>query len=135
MDVFFYGLFMDKALLARQGVSAHHARVASVDGFALRIGARATLVPSRGARAYGVLMTISANEVRRLYAEDSVSDYVPEPVTAELMDSSQVAATCYNLPVGKLTGSNAAYAEALWQVAHALGLPEHYLNEIRRAVI
>ncbi len=45
IEVFFYGLFMDEAALRDQGFRPADARQARVDGFALRLGARATLVP------------------------------------------------------------------------------------------
>ncbi len=45
IDVFFYGLFMDEALLKTKGVIPANLRYASVLGFQLRIGNRATLVP------------------------------------------------------------------------------------------
>ena len=61
------------------------------------------------------------------------ADYVPESVTVELADGNKVEATCYNLPVDKVTGTNRVYAEALWEVANSLGLPKHYLAEIRQA--
>ena len=133
MNVFFYGLFMDEAVLSKKGISPTNAEVGYVDGFMLRIGERATLVRSAGARSYGVMMIISPNEAKELYAESSVADYVPESVTVALAVGGKVEATCYNLPVDKVTGTNRVYAEALWEVANSLGLPKHYLDEIRQA--
>ncbi len=133
MNVFFYGLFMDEAVLTKKGISPASAEVGYVDGFTLRIGERATLVRSAGTRSYGVMMIISTEEVKELYAESSVADYVPESVTVELANGSKVEATCYTLPVEKVTGTNRVYAEALWEVASRLDLPKHYLAEIRQA--
>ena len=133
MKVFFYGLFMDRSLLAKKGIVPSEAVVGYVDGFGLRIGERATLMRSADTRAYGVLMEISAVEANDLYSEDSVSDYVPEPVTVQLTDGSQVEANCYNLPGDKITGTNKRYADALLGVATELSLPESYLDEIRQA--
>lgn len=62
MSVFFYGLFMDAALLASKGVHAKDPTVGFVDGYTLRIGERATLVPESGGRAYGVLMEITPED-------------------------------------------------------------------------
>ncbi len=133
MKVFFYGLFMDKGLLARKGITPSEAAVGYVDGFSLRIGERATLVRSADTRAYGVLMEISAAEATNLYSENSVADYVSEPVTVHLTDGSQVEASCYNLSGDKITGTNKVYAEALLEIATELGFPESYLAEIRQA--
>jgi hypothetical protein len=133
MRVFFYGLFMDEGLLAKKGIVPSDAVVGYVDGFGLRIGERATLLRSAGTRAYGVMMEISSVEVKNLYSESSVADYVPEPVTVQLIDGSQVEASCYILPGDRITGTNKRYAEALLDVAKELDLPESYLGEIRQA--
>ncbi len=133
MNVFFYGLFMDEDLLAKKGISPSKAEVGFVDGFALRIGERATLIRSADTRSYGVMMNISSDQANELYAESSVADYVPESVTVELLNGSKVKASCYNLPVDKVTGTNKVYAQALLEVANRLGLPESYLVEIRQA--
>ena len=129
--VFFYGLFMDQSLLASKGISPASAIVGYVDGYGLRIGRRATLVPDEGNRAYGVLMTIPAEDVKALYSEESVADYVPESVAVQLPDGTLESAFCYNLPESKLEGANPEYANALLSVAGRLGFPGPYLQQIR----
>ena len=131
MKVFFYGLFMDEDLLAEKGISPRNAVVGSLDGFALRIGERATLLRSAGTRSYGVVMDVGPNETKALYTEPSVADYAPEPVAVELADGSTVDAVCYNLPVEKVTGTNTVYAKALMEVARRLDFPDSYLDQIR----
>jgi gamma-glutamylcyclotransferase (GGCT)/AIG2-like uncharacterized protein YtfP len=131
VSVFFYGLFMDKALLASKGVSPSKATVGYVNGYSLRIGRRATLVPDDGNRAYGVLMSLRADDVRALYSVESVADYVSESVSVVLPDGTVESAVCYNLPKRKLEGANAEYANALLILAGRLGLPDDYLQQIR----
>ena len=133
MKVFFYGLFMDEGLLATKGIEPSEVEIGFVDGFGLRIGERATLVPRAKSRAYGALMEIASSEVARLYAEESVAGYLPEPVIVELKNGAQVEATCYNLPVDEVTGTNDEYAAALLELATRMDLPESYLDQIRRA--
>ena len=133
VKVFFYGLFMDQGLLATKGIKPAQINTGFVDGYQLRIGERATLVRRCNGRAYGVIMDMTPDETAVLYAGNSVSDYVPEPVTVELVDGSRVDATCYNLPETNITGTNRKYAESLLQLASRLGLPDSYLEEIRRA--
>ena len=133
MRVFFYGLFMDEGLLATKGIEPSEVEIGFVDGFGLRIGERATLVRCADSHAYGAMMEIASSEVANLYAEESVADYLPEPVTVELMDGTQVEATCYNLPVDEVTGTNDEYAAALLELATRMDLPESYLGQIRRA--
>ena len=126
---------MDERLLAAKGIKPTDVSLGFVDGYGLRIGERATLVRRPNGRAYGAIMDIALNEATKLYAEESVADYLPEPVTVELMDGTEVEVTCYNLPSAKVTGTNKAYAKSLLQVASRLGLPDAYLDEIREAEI
>ncbi len=133
MRVFFYGLFMDESLLAKKGIKPSEVNLGFVDGYGLRIGDRATLVRRPDGRAYGAMMDIAPSEATELYAEDSVADYLPEPVTIELMDGTQVEATCYNLPSDKVTGANKDYANSLLDVASRLGFPDSYLDQISQA--
>ena len=133
MRVFFYGLYMDESLLATKGIKPSEVNLGFVDGYGLRIGERATLVRRQDCRAYGAMMDIAPNEATELYAEDSVADYLPEPVTVELMDGTQVEATCYNLPSDKVAGANKDYANSLLEVASKLGFPDSYLDQIRQA--
>ncbi len=132
--VFFYGLFMDESLLASKGIIPASAATGYVDGFALRIGERATLVPESGARAYGVLMHISEQDAETLYSDPSVADYVAESVGVHLPDGSVEAALCYNLAAEDLTGTNPEYAKKLLALADELGLSETYLEHLRRIV-
>src|SRR5918998_4541712 len=98
IDVFFYGLFMDEALLREKGINPENRRMASVENFSLVIGARATLVPCPNQTVHGVLFSLTHAEVDTLYAEASVSVYRPEAVAAQLEDGSVIPALCFNLP-------------------------------------
>ncbi|MDH3616991.1 MAG: gamma-glutamylcyclotransferase [Gammaproteobacteria bacterium] len=133
MRVFFYGLFMDEHLLAKKGIEPSETSLGFVDGYGLRIGERATLVCRPDDRVYGVMMDIAPSEATELYADDSVADYISEPVIVELMDGTRVEATCYNLPGDKITGANKDYAELLLDVATRLDFPDSYLDKIRQA--
>src|SRR6185437_8508999 len=57
----------DVGLLRSSGVLPQNPRKAPVNDFALRIGNRATLLPSPGRRSYGVLMGLTHGELERLY--------------------------------------------------------------------
>ncbi len=133
MKVFFYGLFMDGPLLASKGITPTDAAIGYVDDFALHIGERATLLPAAGECAYGVVVDISPDEAKALYAAESVADYRAEPVTVQLADGASVKAACYNLPGDKVTGVNKDYAKSLLSLAETLGFPASYLDQIRLA--
>src|SRR5215207_8883135 len=132
VDVFFYGLFMDEALLREKGLSPEGRRAASVEDFRLHIGARATLAPCAGGTVYGVVFSLMRGEVEALYSEDSVSAYRPEVVRARLSDGSVTPALCFNLPVAPSADErNPQYAAKLRELAGRLGLPPDYVSSIR----
>lgn len=131
IDVFFYGLFMDDALLRQKGMNPTNRRMAMVENFSLVIGARATLVPCANATVYGVLFSLTHAEVDALYAEASVSVYRPEAVSAQLADGSIIAALCFNLPVPPSREErNQQYASKLRELAEQIGLPPGYVSSI-----
>lgn len=131
VDVFFYGLFMDEALLRGKGIVPQNRRLASVDDFSLVIGARATLVRRAGCRAYGVLFSLTHAEVDALYSESSVSAYRPEAVIAQVADGSVTPALCFNLPLEPSPDErNPEYASKLREVAQRIGLPADYVSSI-----
>ena len=132
IDVFFYGLFMDEALLREKGMNPANRRMASVENFSLVIGARATLVPCPGRTVYGVLFSLTHAEVDALYSEASVSVYRPEAVSAQLEDGSVRPALCFNLPVPPSKEErNRQYASKLRELAERIGLPPSYVSSIR----
>lgn len=133
MGVFFYGLFMDESVLAAKGIMPSEVKLGFVGGYGLRIGERATLVRRPDSRVYGAMMDIAPSEATELYAQESVADYPPEPVTVEFMDGTQVEATSCGLPGDKVTGANKEYAESLLDVATRPGFPDNYLDQIRQA--
>ena len=124
---------MDERLLATKGIEPSEVKLGFVDGYGLRIGERATLVHCPGSRAYGATMEITPSDAAQLYAQESVADYLPEPVIVQLIEGKRIEATCYNLPSDAVTGANKEYAELLLGVATKLGFPDSYLDEIRRA--
>jgi cation transport regulator ChaC len=132
VEVFFYGLFMDEALLREKGLSPEVHGVARVENFRLSIGARATLAPSAGGEVYGVLFSLKRGELEALYSEESVSAYRPETVSARADDGRVVQALCFNLPAPPGEGEHdPLYAAKLRELAARLGLPHGYVSSIR----
>jgi hypothetical protein len=131
-DVFFYGLFMDQDLLRARGLAPEGVELATVSGFALRIGRRAALVPDEASRVHGVVMSLTLPELERLYAEPSLRAYRPEAVLATLAGGGRVAALCYNLPQPPAPGERSPdYAIKLRAVAEKVGLPAEYVASLR----
>ncbi len=132
IDVFFYGLFMDEALLRGKGVNPQARRVASVENFCLLIGARATLWPCAGAAVHGVIFSLTHGEVDSLYSDTSVRAYRPEAVAARVGGVQTVPALCFNLPEPPAGEErDAGYASRLRELAGRLGLPPAYVSSIR----
>jgi hypothetical protein len=133
IDVFFYGLFMDAETLRGQGVTPSHPRRACVEGFALRIGRRATLVPASGARAWGMLLAVTHADLARLYGTPGLEPYRPEPVLARPLDGAPVPALCYTLPEPPGPDErNADYATRLQSVLRGLDFPADYVAAVGR---
>ena len=131
-EVFFYGLFMDRALLAEQGLQPVNDRPAKLEGYSLRIGKRATLVPTPNSVVHGIVMTLSNAELQSLYNQSSVLDYRPEWVIAVFSDDTVRSVLCFNLPdPPKPEEQNADYANKLKALAIRLGLPAKYVESIK----
>jgi hypothetical protein len=131
VDVFFYGLFMDREILREAGVTPTHPRPAAVDGFALRIGRRATLLPTPGARAYGMLFALTHSELARLYAAPGLEAYRPEAVLARPLEGAPAPALCYTLgEAPEPHERNPEYAARLQRVLARLGFPPEYVASV-----
>ena len=132
IEVFFYGLFMDADLLHTKDVHPVNIRAASVPGFALRIGQRATLLRTPDARAYGIVVELTHAEIEQLYSEASLRAYRPEAVITELTDGARIPALCFSLlvPPGP-EEANSEYAAKLRDLAGRLGLPSRYVESIK----
>jgi len=59
---------------------------------------RAALVPTPGAKVYGLVFSLTRSELDRLYSESSVQAYKPQAVLAQLASGGVAAALCYNVP-------------------------------------
>lgn len=131
VDGFFYGLFMDVRVLREAGVEPSNPRRAFVADFALRIGRRATLVPSVGARAYGMLIGLTHAELDRLYDAPGLEHYRPEAVLARPLEGTAIAALCYNLlQAPEPHERNPEYALRLRTVLADLGFPKEYVASV-----
>jgi hypothetical protein len=132
IDGFFYGLFMDADVLRQAGANPSDLRHAYLKDFALRIGCRATLVPSPGARAYGMLIALTHAELDRLYGAPGLESYRPEAVFAHMVEGGIVPALCYNLTqVPESFEPNPEYAGRLRRVLVKLGFPGEYIDSVR----
>jgi hypothetical protein len=135
IDVFFYGLFMDVAILRADGVAEpEDPRRAFVDDFELRIGQRATLVPVAGSRTYGMLFALTHTELDLLYAAPGLEAYRAEAIVAQSFDGIVTPALCYNLRHPPSADEwNSGYASRLREILARLNFPEGMLLLSRNA--
>jgi len=131
IDAFFYGLFMDIDMLRESQVEPVNPRRAYVADFALRIGQRATLLPSFGARAYGMLIALTHPELERLYSAPGLEHYRPEAILAQPLEGKAAPALCYNLrEAPEPHERNPEYAARLQRVLSKLDFPPEYVASV-----
>ena len=131
IDGFFYGLFMDSDILRESQVVAVSPRRAYVDGYVLCIGRRATLVPTPGARAYGMVFALTHDELEKLYTAPGLEQYRPEAILAHSMEGEVLPALCYNLREAPGPDeANTEYAARLRAVLGKLEFPPEYIASI-----
>ena len=131
IDAFFYGLFMDVEILRELGAAPVDPRRAFVENYALRIGQRATLLPSAGTRAYGMLYALSHAELDRLYAAPGLEQYRPEAVLAQTLDGGATPALCYTLSEApRAEERNPEYAARLQRTLSKLDFPPEYIASV-----
>ena len=131
IDAFFYGLFMAIAILREGGVAPVNPRRACVDDFALRIGQRATLLPSAGGRAYGMLFALTHAELERLYTAPGLEQYRPEAELAQPLEGTPAPALCYNLrEAPQQHERNPEYAARLQRALSKLDFPQEYVASV-----
>jgi hypothetical protein len=131
IDGFFYGLFMDSNILSKNQVVAASPRRAYVDGFALRIGRRATLVPTTGARTFGMVFALTHDELETLYTTTGLEQYRPEAILVHSLEGETYPALCYNLreaPGSEETDTK--YAADLQAALSRLDFPPEYIASV-----
>jgi hypothetical protein len=129
--VFFYGLFMDPEVLRGHGVESGEGRRARVDGQALRIGERATLVPKDGAHAYGMAYGLEAAQLQALYSADGLESYAPTLVTVHFEDGLSAPAECWVLAQApEADAHNPEYVRKLREALTKLRFPADYVASV-----
>lgn len=93
--IFFYGLYMDEDRLRAMGVEPRLAQKGRLDGYKVRLGRRGSIQRSAGGATWGVIFKLKHDEIKRLYADAGLTEYVPEAVQIEIADGEKVAALCY----------------------------------------
>ncbi len=131
VDAFFYGLYMDDAVLRALGVVPRAPRRASAHGYALRIGKRTTLVKAPGNIAWGMVYSLTPDDLAVLYGAPGLEVYKAEQIEVTLENRAIIPARVYNLPRPPAADErNPEYAEKLKAAMTRLGFAAEYVASI-----
>jgi hypothetical protein len=131
--VFFYGLYMDFGVLGKHGVSPGRWEAASLAGYDFNVASWGYLTPSERGRAYGLNVSVTHDDLERLYGPSNTFlklRYFPEPVLVETAEGKFVPALCYvarEPPEGPV---NRDYVEAMIGLSKKYGFPEWYAERL-----
>jgi hypothetical protein len=131
--VFFYGSYMNRAVLGEVGIVPEEIEVARVAGWDIQIRPRANLVRSETSSVHGILTRATHEELERLYAHarDVLGEtYLPEAVLGETRSGTWRAALCYVCPDMAPRPAEAAYVDRIVDAACEHGLPAAYVTRL-----
>lgn len=127
---FFYGSFMNVDVLREVGYVPERYDVAKLSGFDIHIQPLATLVRSDQHCVYGIVAPGTHEQLRRLYSQDWVGTYLPEPVLVETPDGRWRAAFCYIAPVSEPRPAANDYIDRIVVPAKQYGFPAWYIARL-----
>lgn len=131
--VFFYGSYINPAVLREVDLAPDRIEVARLPGFDIEVRPLANLVPSDRHTVYGVLATATHAELERLYAharEVLGGVYLPRAVLAHTLQGGMEPALCYIAPRQAPRPAAPVYLERILEPARALGFPDWYLRRL-----
>src|SRR5262245_2360875 len=128
--VFFYGSFINRAVLAEAGLVPERVEVARLWGFDIRIQPLANLVRSDQHCVYGVICQATHAELARLYSQAWVSTYLPEAVMVETEGGRLLPALCYIAPSPTPAPAAGDYIDRIAGPAREYGFPDWYIDRL-----
>jgi hypothetical protein len=131
--VFFYGSYINRAVLAEVGVVPECWVIARLPGYDVTIRPRANLVPSEQHCVYGIAATATHAELARLYAHarDVLGEtYLPEAVLVQSEGGVWRPALCYLCPAMTPRPAENDYVERIAGPARLYGFPDWYVARI-----
>src|SRR5213082_2372258 len=133
--VFFYGTFMNAKVLAEYGIAAGEVLPARVMNFELSIRPRVNLVPCNGASVYGAVISVTHNDLEKIYSDLEKSlglKYLPQAMLAETLAETPAFEPVLCYIASRMTPGLAApeYVKELADCVRSLNLPESYALHI-----
>lgn len=115
LDVFFYGLYMNEEILMSKNVKPRNKR----------IGKMATLLRDETAKTYGMVYSLTHDEIETLYKASGLIDYAAEALLIDTDDNCTIAALCCNLIVPpEDSDENREYYKKLIECMEKYNLPK-----------
>jgi hypothetical protein len=133
VQTFFYGSYMNLAVLKEAGLEPERWEVAKLSGYDIRIEPRANLTRSEQHCVYGIIATATHEELARLYAhakEVLGETYLPEAVLVETMDGKWLPALCYICHDMMPRPAATDYVDRIVNPARQYGFPEWYIERL-----
>jgi hypothetical protein len=133
VPVFFYGSYMNRAVLKEAQLSPDHIEVAQLFGYDILIAPRANLIVSDRDVVYGALVWATHAELARLYAhaQDVLGEtYLPHPVLVSSRDGACRPALCYLAAHMEPRPADPAYVARIVAPARELGFPQWYVERL-----
>jgi hypothetical protein len=127
---FFYGSFLNRDVLRQSGYVLERFEVAKLTGFDIRIQPLANLIRSDRHCVYGIVAPLTHEELHRLYSQDWVGRYLPEPVLVETLDGKWRAALCYIAPAPEPGQTSSDYIDRIVGPAREYGFPDWYIAHL-----
>jgi hypothetical protein len=132
--IFFYGTFMDPAVLNAQGIECNEVIPAKLSAYELRLRPRANLIANDGAVVYGSIAKLKHDDIAKLYQD--LDDrfglkYLPEAVLPETLSGTYKPALCYICSHMEDSAPDPAYLSQMVAAIRAVGLPEWYAEHVK----
>jgi hypothetical protein len=130
---FFYGSYINLAVLREVSYVPQDLEVALLFGFDIRIRPRANLIRSERSLVYGILATGTHRQLGRLYqhAKEVLGEiYLPEAVLARTLDGKLRPALCYICPKMADQPASSDYLDRIVGPAREYAFPSWYLARL-----
>ena len=130
---FFYGSYINPAVLREVDLVPNRVEVARLPGFDIVIRPLANLVPSDQHTVYGILATATHGELERLYAHARNvlgGVYLPQAVLAHTLSGQAEPALCYIAPELDGRPASADYVSRIVEPARTYGFPSWYIRRL-----
>ena len=134
VSTFFYGSYMNPAVLKGVDIIPERFEVARLSGYDINIQPRANLIRPEQHCVYGVVSAATHEELVRLYAHSQNvlgESYAPEPALVQTNDQRWLPVLCYiSHSMKPSPATDNAYIERIVQPAREFGFPQWYIQRI-----